>query len=189
MPSIGGKFLQCLAAAAVVALGGCHYSEEQKWEQCCNTVIVDDERSNTPAAKKIIDLQQHSHFNQVGVSFESGIDTSNETLKLRRVRSVVGKYVADNPHARARDYFIGLGMTCTPETKIARDATACELELPVWVECFSMNVFFPGGPPVPEELRKPITAMLYWRVDLSASTVLSNFTRLSPTPGGRLCHR
>jgi hypothetical protein len=170
-------------------LGGCHYSEDQKWEQCCNTVIVDDERSNTPAAKKIIDLQRASHFDGVGHSFESRNDTSNETTKLRRVRSVVGKYVAENPHARARDYFVSLGMTCTPVPKVAGDATACEIELPVWIECFSKNIYFPGGPPVPQELQKPIAAVLNWRVDLSDSTVLDNFTRLSPTSGGRLCHR
>lgn len=185
----GLRLWLCICLGAAPSLVGCHYSEEQKWAQCCNAVIVDDERSNTPVAKKIVDLQRYSYFDGNGHSFESRNDTSDETTKLRHVRSAVGKHVADNPYARARDYFVSLGMTCTPATKVAGDSTACEIELPAWIECFSKNVFFPGGPPLPEELQKPIAAVLYWRVDLSNSTVLDNFTRLSPTPGGRLCHR
>ena len=189
MPSIEGKYLRCLVAAAVVALSGCHYTEEQKWGQCCNAVIVNDERSNTPAAKRIIDLQRHSHFNGEGRAFKSSIDTSNETSK-DTTRPVRRRQICRRQSTRSRSRLFhqpGHDLHACNETRRRRDGVrdraACMDRV------LLAERLFPGRASHPEELQKPIAAVLYWRVNLSESTVLDNLTRLSPTPGGRLCHR
>ncbi len=111
------------------------------------------------------------------------------TWKKRRIESEVVDFLARIPGARATDYFVGLGMTCRPVIGPEHGVIRCEIELQLWAECWSRNMFFPGGAPVPEELRKPIPALLRMSVDVSASTIREPSTRVLPVPGGRLCHR
>jgi hypothetical protein len=111
------------------------------------------------------------------------------TWKKRRIESEVADFLARDPGARASDYFVGLGMICRRVAILEEGVARCEIELQIWAECWSKNIFFPGGPPVPEELRKPLPALLRVSVDVSASMIREPATQVLPVPGGRLCHR
>jgi len=180
----------CAWTGAVISLGSCHYSAEDSWADCCGLHIIRDETSSPAARRIIIDWQQLTWFGGNG----SAVDANNTNLpgswKKRQITQAVTEFLAGNPGARASDYFLSLGMTCRPGTTVPNDGvTRCEDELPIWIICRSRNVFFPGGPPVPEELRKPMSALLHVSVDVSVSALLAASTRVVAVPGGRLCHR
>jgi hypothetical protein len=179
----------CFWAGAIISLGGC-YSAEDSWADCCSLRIIGDETSSPAARRTIIDWQQLTFFGGNG----SGVDANNTNLpgswKKRHINQAVTEFLASNPGARASDYFLGLGMTCRPVTTVPNDGvTRCEDELPIWIMCRSRNEFFPGGAPIPEELRKPMSALLRVSVDVSASAFLATSARVIAAPGGRLCHR
>jgi hypothetical protein len=192
----GGKVIRyivrlCVWAGTVISFGGC-YNAEDSWKICCSLHIVGDETSSPAARKTIIDWERRTTFGGDGVADRS-INWSLPpyySWTKNQIASAVTDFLAANPGARASDYFLSLGMNCrsgtiTPEA----DATRCEIELPVWVECSSLNIFFPGGAPVPEELRKPISALLDVSVEVSALTFLDGSAQVVRVPGGRLCHR
>jgi hypothetical protein len=197
MPSIRGKGVRyllwlCFCAATAPSLGGCSYSAEDSWKICCSLHIVGDETSSPAAQKTIIDWERRTTFGGDGVADRS-INWSRPpyySWTKNQIASAVTDFLAANPGARASDYLLSLGMTCRSATIAPKaNVTRCEIELPVWVECSSLNIFFPGGAPVPEELRKPISALLDVSVEVSASSFLDSSARVVRVPGGRLCHR
>jgi hypothetical protein len=186
--AIRGLLWLCVWPGAVLSVAGC-YNAEDSWKICCGLVLVEDETSSPAARNTIIDWQKFTSFGADG----SAVDSNNTNLpgswKKRRLEAATAEFLADNPGARASDYFRGLGMACRPATVPKSDVTQCDIELPIWAECVSLNVFFPWGAPIPEELRKPMPAFLQVRVDVSASTFLGTATRVVPVPGGHLCQR
>jgi hypothetical protein len=180
----------CLGTSAVFSLAGC-YNAEDSWKICCRMLITGDETTSSAGRKAIIAWERGTGFSGDGKE-SVWIDWSRPpyyTWKKNKIASDLTDFLVSNPGAKAGDYFVGLGMTCRHNASIGNDVTRCETELPVWVECASMNVYFPGGAPVPEELRKPIAALLAVSIDVSASEFLDTSTRVLPVPGGRLCHR
>ena len=109
------------------------------------------------------------------------------TWKRGRIESEVADYQLRSPGAPAAAYFVELGMTCSPAPQ--NGVTRCEIDMPIWVECWSMNLFFPGGAPVPKELRKPLPAILHMSIEISASSIREPQTQVVAVSGGRLCHR
>lgn len=180
----------CLWAGTALLLGGC-YNAEDSWKICCRLHIVGDETSSPLARRTIIDWQRQTQFDGTGGSYElvDSPRSPHHSWKKQQIEVGISDFLAGNPRAPASDYFLILGMACRPATTRKDDATRCDIELPIWVECASLNQFFPGGAPVPEELRKPIPALLRVTVDVSASTFLDTSARIAPLPGGRLCHR
>ena len=179
----------CVSVGAVLSMGGCHYSEEDSWKICCLLHIVRDEAPSPAGHKTIIDWQRLTLFAGDG-SASDGNDTNLPgSWKKRRIEWEVSDFLVRNPAARGADYFVELGMTCRPGTVSQEAVTRCEIEMQIWAECWSKNIFFPGGAPVPEGLRKPFPALLRVRVDELGSTVREPFTQVLPIPGGRLCHR
>jgi len=61
-----------------------------------------------------------------------------------QISSGYARFSAANWDAQAADYLRTLGMTCRPEQPSAEGKVLCSIELPVWVECTSMNIYFPG---------------------------------------------
>ena len=52
----------CLWFGPVVALGGCHYSEEDSWKVCCLLHVVRDETPNPPGRNVIRNWQNRTLF-------------------------------------------------------------------------------------------------------------------------------
>jgi hypothetical protein len=180
-----------LLMAAAFPLAGCHYTEEQSWSICCTTMIVGDETASPPGRQTIIGWVRRTGFSGTGKADE-WVNSSLPPFyswKKNKIASDLADYLAGNPGNPASAFFVSLGMTCRRKAATNDDVTRCDVELPTWVECLSMNIYFPGGPPVPEELRKPLPAVLHVSVDVSASAFLDTSARLQPIPGGRLCHR
>ena len=177
--------------AAAFPLARCHYTEEQSWSICCTTMFVGDETASPPGRQTIIGWLQGAGFSGTGKE-RKGTDLSGppyHSWRKNKIASDLADYLAGNPGSPASAYFASLGMTCKRKAATDDDVTRCDVELPTWVECLSMNVFFPGGAPVPKELRKPLPAVLHMSVDVSASAFLDTSAQLQPIPGGRLCHR
>jgi hypothetical protein len=152
--------------------------------------IVGDETSSPAGQKTIIDWQRETMFGGRGSAGDMNDSNLPDSWKKRQIKPAIADFLVGNPGARASDYFLSLGMTCKPATAASRDGvTRCEIELPIWVECISKNLWFPGGAPVPKELRKPIPALLHMSVNVSTVAMLDVSTRVEPIPGGRLCHR
>ena len=185
--------LHCLARlflwfGAVISAGGC-YVTEASWKVCCGLMIVGDNTSTTDPLKTIIDWQSWTSFRGDGSAVDSSQPPLPGTWKTRRIGAAIAHFLASNPKAQARDYFVSLGMACKPETSPRGNVTRCESVLPVSVECVSLNVYFPGGASIPKELQKPIPATLQVNVIVSTSTLIDTSTQILPLPGGRLCHR
>jgi hypothetical protein len=177
-------------------LGSCHYSEEEKWGVCCVLYITGEEKPGPSARATIIDCQRRTWFGGDGSASEVidvGAPRDNwksHTWKNQQVRAAIGNFLADSPGGRATDYFLSLGMTCSPVMATpGNDVTQCAIDLPIWVNCGPTYRWLPGTTPIPKELQKPIPAFLRMSVDLSASAVLATSTRIDPIPGGHLCHR
>ena len=112
-----------------------------------------------------------------------------ERWPKEQISSGYARFSAANWDAQAADHLRTQGMTCRPEQPSAEGKVLCSIELPVWVECTSMNIYFPGGAPVPKELRKPIPARLDLSIAVRWSSILGLSVQIFPIPGGRLCHR
>jgi hypothetical protein len=171
-----------LAAALLVA--SCSYSEDDSWQVCCLMRIVGDESSSSPSRQMLVESEQRTLFNADGVAF----DSTYYSGKRKRIASAIDDFLKAHPEARASAYLASLGMTCGPapgEGGVER----CRIELPVWVQCGSLNIFFPGGAPIPKELREPMVAHLAVSIDVSGPAYGDTFARILPAPGGRLCHR
>jgi hypothetical protein len=172
-------------------LGGCHYSEEDKWKVCCALYILRDETPSASARTTIIKWQRATSFNGDGRAVDWNDDgKSSDTNKKRQIKSEIANFLADSPGGRATDYFLSLGMTCSPDMAILKaDVMHCEIELAIWVDCGPTYRWLPGTTPIPKELQKPLPALLRMTVDVSTSTLLGASTRIEPVPGGHLCHR
>lgn len=178
----------CFWFEAILSVAGC-YSPEASWKVCC-ALVISDEKSNIDARKTIIDWQSWTSFSGDGSAADTmDLGSLETTWKSRQLRSEIRLFLTGNPGTRPSDYFVGLGMTCRSIDRPAADVTRCQIDLPVLVECVSLNVYFPWGAPIPKELQRPIPALLHVRVDVSTSALLDTFTRVLPIPGGRLCHR
>ena len=169
-----------------LSLGGCHYTEEDSWQICCNLHIVGDETSSPAARRTIIEWVSKDGFSSQG---ELNDWVGWDRWPKERISSGYARFSAANWDAQAADYLRTLGMTCRPEQPSAEGKVLCSIELPVWVECTSMNIYFPGGAPVPKELRKPLPARLDLSVAVRWSSILGLSVQIFPIPGGRLCHR
>lgn len=178
----------CFWMGAVLSLGSC-YTAEDSWKICCRLLIVGDETSSPAERRAIMEWQRLTAFREDG----SSVDVSNANLpgatKKQLISSSLADFLAGQPGSRASDYFLGLGMMCRFGIAPKDDVTRCEIDLPITIKCASLNMFFPGGAPVPEELRKPMPALLRVSVDVSAATLIDMSTRIVPVTGGRLCHR
>jgi len=186
----------CLWFGPLAMLGGCHYSEEDSWNACCMLHVIRDEAPNPPGRKVIRNWQSRTLFGGDGSASDAtdsnvpGMSSKYlpGTWKRGRIESEVADYQTRNPGAPATAYFAELGMTCRSATVSQAEGIRCAIDMPVWVQCWAMN-FFPGGPPVPKELRKPLPAVLHVSVEMSGSTIHEPHTQVLPLPGGRLCHR
>ena len=188
-----GGVIRCLAwlcvwAGAVLSVAAC-YNAEDSWKVCCSLVIIGDETSSPQARRTMMGWQWFTSFGADGSSVDSNNTNLPGTWKKRQIESDIAGFLAGNGNASASDYFRGLGMTCVPVPAPKPDVTRCNVELPIWFGCYSLNVFFPGGPPVPEELRNPMPGFLRMTVDVSAQAFVDTATRVVPVPGGRLCYR
>jgi hypothetical protein len=181
----------CVWAGPAILLSGCHYSEEDKWKVCCALYVLRDETPSASARTTIIKWQRATWFDGDGSAGDWNDDNkSSDTIKKRQIKSEIANFLADSPGGRATDYFLSLGMTCSPDTAMPKvDVTHCDIELPISVVCGPTYRWLPGTTPIPEELQKPLPARLRMTVDISTSTLLDASTRIEPVSGGRLCHR
>jgi hypothetical protein len=176
----------CAWAGGVLSLGGCSYSEEVAWRECCYLHIVGDETSSPEGRKTIIEWDRGTTFGGDGVWRPP---VGGGRWKKQQIASALTDFLAGNPGSRPSDYFASLGMTCRPAGNPKDDLTRCEIDLPVWVQCTVMMSWPFYAATVPKELRKPIPAILHVSVSASASPVLDTSAQVIPVPGGRLCHR
>lgn len=196
MPSIKGTFVRCLVGAGLsagipLALGGCHYTEEQKWAVCCVLYIIKEKAPSQPERAIIFGWQVLASFNGQGRAVD-GNDSgmSPDSNKKRRIKLEIANFLADSPGGRASDYFRSLAMACDPAMSSPKaGVTRCHIELPIQVTCGPTYRFLPGTTPIPKEMQEPLPALLRMSVDLSGDTLIDVTTRIDPVPGGHLCHR
>ncbi len=178
----------CVLVGTAGSLGACHYSEEDKWRACCRMSIDREDKSNVASSRTIVDL-----LSGMGFAADTGeplgpindIPTGFGGTK-QDILTAMNRFLASHPKDRPIDYFRELGMTCTPATSTTADVVRCDVELPIQVKCSPRGKM---GPPLPDELQRPMPARLSWQVDISQSALLSGEARVRPVPGGRLCHR
>src|SRR5205823_6354758 len=108
MSSLTGTFVGCLAwtglsAGTALSLGGCHYTEEQKWAVCCALCNIKDEAPSESARATIIEWQGLTWFDGHGNASDSS--DSGDTNKKRRTNLEIVNFLADNPGGQASDYF------------------------------------------------------------------------------------
>lgn len=182
----------CGITAAALLLTGCHYTEEEKWSVCCALYVQRDAEPMPAGHAIIVNWYRNADFGGEGRGGQGpyGDGQTFYSNKDDKIRSEVANFLADRPGSRVVDYFIHLGMTCGPVPTSSKGAAArCQVELPVSVRCGPTYGFLPGTTPIPEQLRRPFSALLQTSVDLSAGTVLATTSRVAPVPGGHLCHR
>ncbi len=103
--------------------------------------------------------------------------------------SSMNKFMSTRPKSRPSDYFVELGMSCGLAAAAAPlDVARCEIEVPIFVQCFSTNEQKPWGSPLPDEMQEPRPARLRLQADVSRAALL-DVDRVLPAPGGCLCHR
>jgi hypothetical protein len=180
--------LSLATAFLVVVLGtACAYygDDEPLWGNCC-TLEVAGGRSASTERDPLMAWGGTVGFHGDGTSQDW------EGTKAWRRRQIAYGYAVfqeRHPLSQARDYLVGLGMTCVPldnESKARRER--CAVELPVWTACNGkFGMLF--RPPVPKGLRQPIAAVLQMTIDVSASDILDSSVRVVPLLGGRLCER
>lgn len=181
----------CILGGSLL-LGGCHYTEEEKWSVCCVLYIQLDPEPMPAGRATMVSWYRQVVFSGdgqggQGTYGESGVFYSNKDDKIR---SEVKDFLADSPGGRAVDYFIHLGMTCGPAPTSSKGIVIrCQAELLVSVRCAPTYQFLPGTTPIPEQMQKPLPALLQTSVDLSADKLLTTTSRVDPVPGGRLCRR
>jgi hypothetical protein len=196
MSSISNNRTRCLTWLAVLtgivlSVSGCNYpGKEDLWADCCILFIVKDRSAIPEGPKTIIAWQRETLFGGDGSASDSpGEGHPRETWKKQRIQADLASFLAGNPERPAAAYFVGLGMSCMTRAVSSKDAaTRCEIELPIWIRCSSLNVFLPWRQPVPRGLEKPMLAHLSMSVGVSANVVLDVSTRVDPIPGGHLCH-
>lgn len=175
-------------ALLVVVLGAaCAYDgdDELLWGNCC-ALEVAGEKSASKERDPLMAWGGTVGFHGDGTSKDW---EGTKAWRRRQIADGFAVFQERHPPSQAREYLVGLGMTCTPldnEPKARRER--CTVELPVWATCNGkFGMLFP--PPVPKTLRKPIAAILQMTIDVSASDVLDSSVRVVPVPGGRLCQR
>lgn len=197
MSSLTSPFVRCLvwagfSAGIPLSLGGCHYTEEQKWAVCCALYIAkDDKAQGSPERATIFKWQVNTSFNGRGRANEGNDSAmSPASNKKRRIELEIANFLADSPGGRASDYFRSLGMACDPAMPSPKaGVTRCHLELPIQVMCGPTYRRLPGTTPIPKEMQEHLPALLRMSVDLSDDTLIDVTTRIEPVPGGHLCHR
>lgn len=196
MSSLTSPFVRCLvwvglSAGIPLSLGGCHYTEAQKWDVCCVLYIAkDDKAQDSPERRTILSWQVTTSFNGHGKANEGTIGGVPFGNKKGRIEAEIANFLADSPGGRASDYFRSLGMACDPAPSSPKaGVTRCDLELPIRVTCGPTYRFLPGTTPIPKEMQEPLSAVLRMSVDLSDVTLIHITTRIDPVPGGHLCHR
>jgi hypothetical protein len=181
--------LSLATALLVVVLGAAcayHGDDEPLWGNCCALQVAGEES----APKERDTLMAWG-----GTIGFRGDGTSRDwegTKAWRRRQIAYGFAVFQERHpaSQARDYLVGLGMTCAPlDNDLKARRERCAVELPVWATCTAKFGWPYSPPPVPRELRKPIAAVLQMTIDVSGSDVLDSSVRVVPVPGGRLCER
>ena len=181
----------CAVIGAALALGSCHYTEEQKWSVCCVLYVGAGEAAG-PEERTIIRWFGWSDYEGDGKG-GPGTYSEGKTFYIDRddkIRGSVAEFLADNPDKRATDYFIGLGMTCSSSQAVSgADGSRCRISLPVRVVCGPTYTFLPGMTPIPKQMKKPRAGVLYVSVDLPIGRALKTSSRVDPIPGGQLCHR
>ncbi|MBI2741882.1 MAG: hypothetical protein HYX38_35775 [Rhodospirillales bacterium] len=179
------------AVTGGLMLGGCHYTEEQKWSVCC-VLYVQADQSATDEARTVIGWHRQSDYDGNGRGGQ-GSYSEGKTFysdKDEKIRSDVAAFLDDDPGKRATDYFVGLGMACSSYSSASgTDGTRCEISLPVRVICGPTYRFLPGTTPIPEQMKRPLVGVLHVSVDLPTGRALKTSSRVDPIPGEQLCHR
>lgn len=174
-----------------LALGGCHYTEEQKWSVCC-VLYVRADQTATGETRTVIGWHRQSDYDGNGRGGQ-GYYAEGKTFysdKDDKIRSDVTAFLDDNPEKRATDYFVGLGMICgSYSTASGAGGTRCQIALPVRVICGPTYRFLPGTTPIPEQFKRPLAGVLHVSVDLPTARALKASSRVDPLPGEQLCHR
>lgn len=126
-----------VAATGGLMLGGCHYTEEQRWSVCC-VLYVRADQTATDEARTVIGWHRQSDYDGNGRGGQ-GYYAEGKTFysdKDDKIRSDVTAFLDDNPEKRATDYFVGLGMICgSYSTASGAGWTRCQIALPVPVIC------------------------------------------------------
>jgi hypothetical protein len=152
--------------------------------------VIADEKTSDTGRKTIIHWQSWTSFSGDGSAADTmDLKALETTWKSRQLRAEISRFLAGNPNARPSAYFVSLGMACKSATSASVDVTRCQIDLPIWIECLSLNVYFPFGARIPKELQKPIPALLHVSVDVSSAALVDTYTRVLPVPGGHLCNR
>ncbi|MPZ32576.1 MAG: hypothetical protein GEV13_16520 [Rhodospirillales bacterium] len=135
------------AVAGGPMLGGCHYTEEEKWSVYCVLYIG---RDTSGGRTKIIEWYWHTDFDANGQDGKGlyGRGTPFDKNKDDKIRADIADFLSVRPEGRTADYFIGLGMTCSSRSTASKvDSTQCEIELPVQVSAVQRTDFFPARHP------------------------------------------
>ncbi|WP_422001478.1 hypothetical protein [Reyranella sp.] len=172
-------------ALLVAVLGaGCTYPDDELvWGNCC-ALKVADETSGSKQRETLIAWGRVNNFQGDGTNSWN----NTQAWRSRQIGLGLADFRKAHPGSQGPDYLAHLGMTCTPSGGSKADPTRCEVELSVWARCVAkLGMLFPA--PVPEELRKPIAAVLQMTIDVSGSDILASSVQVVPLPGGRLCHR
>jgi hypothetical protein len=168
------------------ALAGCHYSEDQRWQECCILVVHTDETSSSEGRIAILELSARTFFTGEG---RGALSTDVFRRQKQKMERQLDSFLDGHPGARPSDYFAGLGMACRSLSNSKAGLAQCEADLRIWARCDKMRFMPFGHVPVPKELEQPIPAVLHVSVSLSDATVLDVSSRVFAIPGGRLCHR
>lgn len=179
-----GRSLSIALLAAALGAGCAYPDDELLWGNCCALKVSEEASSSTNRGTLL--------FWGATVGFQGdGSSRDWDGTKAWRRGEIALRFAQFRQmHAdtQARDYLVGLGMTCGHERDAKADGTRCTVELSVWVRCVGkVSMLFPS--PVPTGLRKPIAAVLQMTIDVSASDVLDSSVQVVPVPGGRLCQR
>jgi hypothetical protein len=174
-----------------LTLGGCHYTEEQKWSVCCVLYVRADPLA-TNEARTVIGWHRQSDYDGNGRGGQ-GYYAEGKTYfsdKDDNIRADVAAFLDDNPEKRPTEYFVGLAMICgSYSTASGTAGTRCQIALPVRVICGATYRFLPGTTPIPEQLKRPRAGVLHVSVDLPTGKALKTSSHVDPTPGEQLCHR
>ena len=137
-----------LLAAALGA--GCTYPDDELvWGNCCALKVSEEASSSTNRGTLL--------FWGATVGFQGdGSSEDWDGTKAWRKGEIALRFAQFRQmHAdtQARDYLVGLGMTCGDERAAKPGRTRCTVELSVWARCVGkVSMLFPS--PVPSGLRK-----------------------------------
>jgi len=175
--------LLCAIAWISAWLTGCHYQEEELWENCCILIVQTDETSSSEGRIALLKLGIGGFFSG------DGRGASWHRDKIIKVEKEVQGLMENDAAARPSDSFTRLGMTCTPASLAMAAVVQCDVDLPVWFRCSKFTPFGFGQKPIPTELRPLMPAVLHMSVDMAGATLVKTGSNVVPVQGGRLCHR